>query len=35
MFNEILAILPFYGVLRDYLGQKATGTTFLVWDNSR
>ena len=30
-----VAILPFNGVLRDYLGQKATGTTFLVWDNSR
>jgi hypothetical protein len=29
-----VVILPFYGVLRDYLGQKATGATFLVWDNS-
>ena len=28
-----VAILPVYGVLRDYLGQKATGSSFLVWDN--
>jgi hypothetical protein len=28
-----IIILPFYGLLRDYLGQKATGSTFLVWDN--
>ena len=28
-----VAILPVYGVLRDYFGQKATGSSFLVWDN--
>lgn len=28
-----VAILPVYGVLRDYFGQKATGSAFLIWDN--
>jgi hypothetical protein len=28
-----VVILPIYGVLRDYFGQKVTGTAFLVWDN--
>lgn len=26
-------ILPFYGLLRDYLGQHFTGDLFLVWDS--
>lgn len=27
-----VAVLPFYGLLRDYVGQKMTGSVFLVWD---
>ena len=31
--RPFIVILPIYGVLRDYFGQKATGTAFLIWDN--
>jgi hypothetical protein len=28
-----ISALPFYGLLRDFFGQRVSGTTFLVWDH--
>jgi hypothetical protein len=28
-----IGALPFYGLLRDFFGQRVSGTTFLVWDH--